>query len=187
MTREIRNWTLDFYCTLMFDADLHAYSALAHVSEEPLRILDLDCWPRENGLNTKPVSVGHVCIEVSNITKSRKFYEPVLKNLGSQTIMEEKDSIGFSNGLLSIFLGQPASKRVERKAPDVDEFVVADHIALLVPDRKAVNEVALAMKNAGFEPLFAAEEHPEFVVGYYSVSFCDPDNNVIEFYVVEKR
>jgi predicted lactoylglutathione lyase len=133
------------------------------------------------------VSVGHVCIEISNIIRSRKFYEPMLKNLGFRTIMEEKDSIGFSNESLSIFLGQPTSRRVERKAPDINEFVVADHIALLVPDRKTVNEVALVMKNAGFEPLFPAEEHPEFVAGYYSASFCDPDNNVIELYVVEKR
>ncbi len=133
------------------------------------------------------VSVGHVCVEVSDITKSRKFYEPVLKSLGFQTIMEERDAFGVRNGSLSIFLGQPTSRRVQRKAPDVNEFVVADHIALLVPDRKTVDEVALTMKNAGFETLFPAEEHPEFVVGYYSVSFCDPDNNVIEFYVVEKR
>ncbi len=102
-------------------------------------------------------------------------------------IMEEKDSIGFRTGFLSIFLGQPASRRVERRAPRADEFVIADHIALLVTDRKTVDEVALIMKEAGFEPLFAPEEHPEFVPGYYSVSFSDPDNNVIEFYVIEKR
>ena len=138
--------------------------------------------------NTNPkVSVGHVCIEVSDIMKSRKFYEPMLKSQGFQMVMEEKESIGFRSGFLSIFLGQPAFRRVERKAPRVDEFVIADHIALLVPDRKAVNEVALVMKEVGFEPMFAPEEHPEFVAGYYSVSFCDPDNNVIEFYVIEKH
>jgi len=133
------------------------------------------------------VSVGHICIEVSDIAKSKKFYEPMLKSLGFQTIMEEKDSMGFRSGSLSIFLGQPASRRVERKAPRTDEFVVADHIALLVPDRKTVNEIAQIMTEARFEPLFAPEEHPEFVPGYYSVSYCDPDNNVIEFYVIEKR
>ena len=138
--------------------------------------------------DTSPkVSVGHVCIEISSITRSRKFYEPLLKSLGFQVIMDEEDSMGFRIGALSIFLGQPAFRRVERKAPRADEFVVADHIALLVPDRKTVNEVTLTMKKAGFEPLFAPEEHPEFVPGYYSVSFCDHDNNVIEFYVIEKR
>lgn len=138
-------------------------------------------------MNVNPkVSVGHICIEVSDITKSRKFYEPMLKGLGFQMIMEEKDSIGFGNGSLSIFLGQPTVRRVERKAPDANESVIADHIALRVPDRETVNEVDRVMKTAGFEPFFAAEEHPEFVVGYYSVSFCDPDNNVIEFYVIER-
>lgn len=107
-------------------------------------------------INTKPkVSVGHICIEVSSMTRSRRFYEPLLKSLGFQVIMDEKDSIGFRVGFLSIFLGQPASRRVERKAPRADEFIVADHVALLVPDRKTVNEVARVMKEAGFEPLFA--------------------------------
>jgi len=97
--------------------------------------------------------------------KSKGFYEPVLKSLGFQVIMDEKDSAGFRSGSLSIFLGQPASRRVERKPPRADEFVVADHIALLVPDRKTVDEVSLTMKKAGFEPLFTPEEHPEFVPG----------------------
>ena len=133
-----------------------------------------------NTSTSSNVSVGHVCIEVSNIVRSKGFYEPLLKGLGFQVIMDEKDSIGFRSGLLSIFLGQPASKRVERKPPGADEFVIADHVALLVPDRKTVNEVTLTMKKAGFEPLFPPEEHPEFVPGYYSVSFCDSDNYVIE-------
>jgi len=138
--------------------------------------------------NTSPkVSVGHVCIEVSSVTKSRRFYEPVLRSLGFQLIMDEKDSVGFRSGSLSIFLGQSASRRVARKTPGVDEFVIADHIALLVPDRETVDEVSLTMKEVGFEPLFAPEEHPEFIPGYYSVSFNDPDNNVIEFYVIEKH
>jgi predicted lactoylglutathione lyase len=137
--------------------------------------------------NTKAkVTVGHVSIEVSNITFSRKFYEPVFKHLRFQVIMDQKDVLGLSNGLLSIFLAQPDSRRIERKEPKAEDFAIADHIALLVPDRKTVDEVTLVMKEAGFEPLFAPEEHPEFVPGYYSASFSDPDNNVIEFYVVQK-
>ena len=94
------------------------------------------------------VSVGHVCIEVSDIAKSRRFYDPFLKHLGFRTAMEEKDSVGFSNGSLSIFLGQATSRRVERRAPSPDEFVVAEHIALLVPDRKTVDELDKVMRDA---------------------------------------
>jgi len=34
---------------------------------------------------------------------------------------------------------------------------------------------------AGIEPLFGAKEYPEFGTGFYAVTFCDADNNVIEF------
>jgi len=34
----------------------------------------------------------------------------------------------------------------------------------------------------GFAPLFSPAEYPEFAKGYYAVSFCDPDNYVIEIY-----
>ena len=40
------------------------------------------------------------------------------------------------------------------------------------------------MGKCGFEALFPPEEHPEFVSGYYSVCYCDSDNNVLEFYAV---
>jgi len=38
------------------------------------------------------------------------------------------------------------------------------------------------MKKNGLKALFPCEEHPQFEPGYYAVSFCDPDNYVIEIY-----
>jgi hypothetical protein len=37
------------------------------------------------------------------------------------------------------------------------------------------------MATAGFTPLFPAKEYPEFSPDFYAVTFCDADNNVIEF------
>ncbi len=37
------------------------------------------------------------------------------------------------------------------------------------------------MTKAGIVPLFPAQECPEFGPGFYAVTYCDPDNNVIEF------
>lgn len=42
-----------------------------------------------------------------------------------------------------------------------------------------VASFAMAMEFYG--PLFSAQEYPEFGRGFYAVTFCDPDNNVIEF------
>jgi predicted lactoylglutathione lyase len=60
--------------------------------------------------------------------------------------------------------------------------VIADHVALLLGGRNDVDIVVAVMKKSGIDPLFPPDEHPEFLPGYYSVSYCDPDNNVLEFY-----
>jgi catechol 2,3-dioxygenase-like lactoylglutathione lyase family enzyme len=133
------------------------------------------------------VSIGHISLEVSDLSRSRKFYESALKGLGFRTVLEQDDAFGCSNESLSIFLAKTQTPRVQRKPPAETEFVIAEHFAILLPDKRIVDETAELMKNAGFKPFFPPEEHPEFVPGYYSASFCDPDNNVIEFYTIEER
>jgi len=138
--------------------------------------------------NTGPnVSVGHISLEVSDIARSRRFYEAALKGCGFKIILEEKDAFGLRNESFAIFLGKPETPRVERGAPKDSDFVIAEHFAILVPDRRSVDEIAGSMENAGFRAFFPPEEHPEFVPGYYSASFCDPDNNVVEFYTIKEE
>jgi catechol 2,3-dioxygenase-like lactoylglutathione lyase family enzyme len=132
------------------------------------------------------VTVGHVGIEVTSLSKSKKFYKTLLEALGFKIIMDSADGVGFSNGSFSVWLGELAEPRVRRKAPTGEEFVVADHLAILVQDKKAVYDVERVMKREGFEALFPCEEHPQFEPGYYAVSFCDPDNYVIEVYTRQK-
>ena len=126
--------------------------------------------------------VGHVGIEVSNLKSSKKFYKTLLEALGFNIIMDTDDGVGFSNQNFSIWVGELQEPRVKRKAPTGEEFVVADHLAILVQDKKAVYDIEREMKKNGFEALFPCEEHPQFEPGYHAVSFCDPDNYVIEIY-----
>ena len=130
--------------------------------------------------------VGHVGIEVSSLSSSKKFYEALLGGLGFKVIMDTEDGVGFSNEIFQVWVGELRESRVRRQAPSGEEFVVADHLAILVPDKGAVDAVERRMKKGGFEALFPCEEHPEFVPGYYAVSFCDPDNYVIEVYTRPK-
>lgn len=130
--------------------------------------------------------VGHVGIEVSDLNKSKKFYKALLEGLGFQVMMDSEDGLGFSNGNFSVWVGELRESRVKRKAPTGEEFVVAEHLALLVQDKKAVYDIEKEMKKKGFEALFPCEEHPQFEPGYYAVSFCDPDNYVIEVYTRQK-
>ena len=130
--------------------------------------------------------VGHVGIEVSNLDSSKKFYKALLAGLGFRVTMETADGVGFSNQNFSVWVSAMRKPRVGRKAPTGEEFVVADHLAILVQTKEAVYDVEREMKKKGFKALFACEEHPEFEPGYYAVSFCDPDNYVIEIYTREK-
>ena len=130
--------------------------------------------------------VGHVGIEVSNLNRSKKFYKTLLEALGFAMIMDDKDGAGFSNQNFQVWLGASQKPRVKRGTPTGEEFVVADHLAILVPDKEIVDAVENAMKENGFKPLFPCEEHPQFEPGYYAVSYCDPDNYVTEIYTRPK-
>jgi catechol 2,3-dioxygenase-like lactoylglutathione lyase family enzyme len=130
--------------------------------------------------------VGHVGIEVKSLPQSKKFYETLLGALGFSIIMESELGIGFSNQNFAVWLGESSEPRVKRKAPTGEEFVVADHLAILVPDKKIVFEIERKMKENGFKSLFPCEEHPQFEPGYYAVSFSDPDNYVVEVYTRQK-
>src|SRR4030042_5195721 len=130
--------------------------------------------------------VGHVGIEVSNLKSSKKFYETLLEALGFNIIMDTDDGVGFSNQNFSIWVGELQESRVRRKAPTGEEVVGAEHLAIFVQDTKACYDIEREMKKSGFEALFPCEEHPQFEPGYYAVSFCDPDNYVIEIYTRQK-
>jgi catechol 2,3-dioxygenase-like lactoylglutathione lyase family enzyme len=126
--------------------------------------------------------VGHIGIEVSNLAKSKKFYQTLFEGLGFKTMMATKDGLAFSNENFSVWVGELRKPRVRRAVPTGEEFVVMDHLAILVQDKKTVDAIEKVMERKKFKPLFPCEEHPEFEPGYYAVSFCDPDNYVIEIY-----
>jgi catechol 2,3-dioxygenase-like lactoylglutathione lyase family enzyme len=126
--------------------------------------------------------VGHIGIEVSNLSSSKKFYKALLGGLGFKIIMDVEGGVGFSNQHFQIWVSESQKPRVKRKAPTGEEIVVADHLAILVQDKEIVEAIETKMKKEAFEALFPCEEHPQFEPGYHAVSFCDPDNYVIEIY-----
>ena len=131
-------------------------------------------------------TVGHVGIEVTDLERSKKFYKALFGALGLKVIMDSEDGLGLSNDCFSVWIGELQEPRVKRKAPTGEEFVVADHLAILVGDKDAVYRIEREMKKSGFEPMYPCEEHPQFEPGYFAVSFSDPDNYVIEVYTRQK-
>jgi len=127
-------------------------------------------------------SIGHVSLEVSDLSEAKRFYETAFKSIGLRVVLEDKDAFGMANENFSIWLATPESRRIQKGAPNPEDFVVAEHFAVLVPDQQTVDMVVETLGRAGFKPFFAPEQHPEFQPGYYSASYCDNDKNVVEFY-----
>jgi predicted lactoylglutathione lyase len=124
----------------------------------------------------------HICLEISNFSKSLEFYRPLLRATGFVEAWGDKSSYaGFKNGIITVVIGESKPRRVTRQAPTGEELAVSDHVGFSVGRREDVDAIAQAMAAAGFKPLFPAQEYPEFGHGFYAVTFCDSDNNVIEF------
>jgi len=134
--------------------------------------------------NNIEASIGHIGIEVASLSKSKKFYKALLEGLGLKLLRDTPEYLGFNNQNFSVWIGQLKESRVSRKAPTGEEEVVFDHIAIHVKDKDAVYGIEEVMKKAGFVALFPGQEHPQFRPGYFAVSFCDPDNYIIEICTV---
>ena len=120
----------------------------------------------------------------SDIKRSKKFYNALAEVLDLKIICESKEAIGWGNNEFQIWIGLSENTRVKRESPTGDEIVVAEHVAIYVPDNESVDLVNDTLLQAGISPLFSPEEHPEFSKGYYSASYCDPENYVIEIFTV---
>lgn len=124
----------------------------------------------------------HICLEVSDFKKAMGFWGPLteagdfVRGWGDGSTYS-----GFTNGTMTLFIGESTPRRVRRGAPTGEEFVVSDHIGFSVGRREDVDAIVTAMTRAGFAPLFPPQEYHEFGPGFYAVTYCDPDNNVIEF------
>jgi len=132
-------------------------------------------------------SLRHVGIEISDLMKSRKFYEVLSEALGLKHLYESKETIGWGNKEFQIWIAVSETPRIKREPPTGEEMVVSEHLAIYVTDKESVDAVDEVMKKGGFSPLFPPEEHPEFSPGYYSASYCDPDNYVIEIFTFPEK
>jgi len=124
----------------------------------------------------------HICFEVADFQKAMAFWKPLVEAGGFAPGWSDGATYaGFTNGPMTLFIGESKPRRVRKEAPTGEEFVVTDHVGFSLARREDVDAIAAAMTMAGFSPLFPAQEYPEFGPGFYAVTYCDPDNNVIEF------
>jgi catechol 2,3-dioxygenase-like lactoylglutathione lyase family enzyme len=129
----------------------------------------------------KKSTISHVVIKVRDPGKSKPFYQSLCGMIGMKEVYSSKRGFAYANGAFSIWVSKA---RYETKHPR--GTIGYDHIAFSASSRKQVYDLQKMLTKGRFRILYPAEEHPEFAPGYYSVSFFDPDGNIMEFLYLPK-
>ncbi|MCI4348939.1 MAG: hypothetical protein L3J93_01800 [Thermoplasmata archaeon] len=129
----------------------------------------------------------HVSLEVSNIDRTRAFYDRFLVPIGYRRFVSEAEYLGYTDGTLTFWFLGGRHHRIRRHPPTGDEEVVAEHLAFRMPSEEAVRAREAELTRQEIYPFFPAEPHPEFSPGYFSASWIDPDQIVLELYSLPER
>ena len=116
----------------------------------------------------------HVGIEVSDLARSRAFYEAALEPLGVRLLMEFEGAVGF--GKDTEHGSKPFFWIYERGRPAVS----GAHVAFAAADRDTVDAFHAAALAAGATDNGAPGPRPIYHPGYYGAFVLDPDANNVE-------
>jgi catechol 2,3-dioxygenase-like lactoylglutathione lyase family enzyme len=113
--------------------------------------------------------IDHVALYVTDIDRSRRFYEQALEPLGYTVALDAEDFVGFAHeGSLQFAL---------RSGKDVSTTA---HVAFQADDRSAVDAFHAAATSAGGTDQGAAGVREHYHPSYYAAFVADPDGNNIE-------
>jgi catechol 2,3-dioxygenase-like lactoylglutathione lyase family enzyme len=118
----------------------------------------------------------HVSLGVSEIGRSRRFYDAALRPLGLVRIVD------FGNGRGSDYGAAPGSLGVEFTITREPELrpVAGAHLCFRAPDRAAVHAFRAAALAAGGSDDGAPGLRPQSHADYYAAFVHDPDGHRIE-------
>lgn len=144
--------------------------------------------------NAKGVHLGHVSLEVSDLERSRQFYDAFLSTLGFQRIPHTTSLwVGYRKGRTRIWLTEEKPRRAVRKAPRIPTESgadwISDHIGFAVPTVRALAGLERELRKKRFKPVYGLDrQRIDGFAGapkrsyYVSHAWRDPDNNVLELY-----
>jgi catechol 2,3-dioxygenase-like lactoylglutathione lyase family enzyme len=125
------------------------------------------------------MSIDHVSVGVTNLTRSKRFYDAVLAPLGMTPVYP----VEISGQLVAVGYGQANKPSFWIQYPINGQPASMGngvHIAFNAPTRRAVDDFFIAaMEQGGVEdgrPGLRSEYHPD----YYGAFVRDPDGNKVE-------
>lgn len=119
--------------------------------------------------------LNHVSIGVSNIARSKAFYDAALKALGYSCLSEGETSLGYGKDQVQLWIGI-AKKPVK---PDMDSGL---HFCFDAATRKSVDAFHKAALAAGGRDNGKPGLRADYGANYYAAFVVDPDGYRLEAY-----
>ena len=122
----------------------------------------------------------HLDLTVSDLERSKPFYELVLGFLGYRCVKDTDHVVVWDltlpDGVCGIAIRPAERQRVH------DRYTVGlHHFAWNADDRQDVDRLHDQLLAAGVTILDAPAEYPQYGTGYYAVFFADPDGLKLEY------
>jgi catechol 2,3-dioxygenase-like lactoylglutathione lyase family enzyme len=121
--------------------------------------------------------IAHVSIGVSNIDRSKRFYDAALEPLGYKCLRAARSLLGYGYGRNSIALWVV---HAERPVPADEKSGL--HFCFAAPDIAAVDAFHSAAMASGGRDNGAPGLRPIYASDYYAAFIIDPDGYRIEAY-----
>ena len=122
----------------------------------------------------------HLDLTVSDLGRSKPFYDLVLGFLGYRCVKSTDDivvwDVGFPGGVAGI-----AIRRAHRRREHDRYTVGLHHFAWSADSRQDVDRLHARLAEAGVTILDVPAEYPQYGAGYYAVFFADPDGMKLEY------
>ena len=122
--------------------------------------------------------VHHVFVNVSDLARSRAFYEWLMPRLGYSGSWAYDAGHGWVGPAGSFWI-KPADARFAADTFHKDRVGLCE-VAFAAARRDDVDALARALADRGVPILDPPREYPEYVPGYYAVFFTDPDGIKLE-------
>ena len=122
----------------------------------------------------------HLDLTVSDLVRSKPFYELVLGFLGYRCVKSEDEIAVFDLTLPDGVCG--IAIRAQHRPREHDRYTVGlHHFAWNADSRQDVDRLHELLKKNGIAVLDAPADYPEYGRGYYAVFFADPDGLKLEY------
>ncbi len=118
----------------------------------------------------------HVTVAVSDIEKSKQFYDGMFEKLGWESHSEDNESKAYSNGQFDYWI-IPAETTGHNRHNDGTGI---NHLAFRVETKESVDVFYSWLQESHATIDIEAKAYPEYSETYYAVFFFDPDGTRLE-------